>query len=270
MTWPCGLFGFADLAGRPYDAFLHEKALAFCRDRILSVLIGHRLAWPFISPIAAEHLVRCCPILTLLHPLPHPPLLHSPTHVCITPCPTTLPLPLPLPLQEKFETARQLQQAYNTGALLSFNMIHHKFQAGVYPTAVHLIQDIRECVPSFDNIARAARARVCASMSVCNLLVVLVLIVVVSGCALRSGVHVHVCMCACVYVCMCAICSLFQGCCRMFQADHSFMELVLELEIVLDRCLEGAPPVRDATSAPLGLDIGVGTSIRRHKHKRVR
>ena len=33
--------------------------LTYCRDHILNALLNHRLAWPFINPIATQYLVRC-------------------------------------------------------------------------------------------------------------------------------------------------------------------------------------------------------------------
>jgi hypothetical protein len=31
--------------------------LTYCRDHILNALLNHRLAWPFINPIATQYLV---------------------------------------------------------------------------------------------------------------------------------------------------------------------------------------------------------------------
>eukprot|EP01147_Barroeca_monosierra_P004782 gene4782-6851_t len=135
----------------PHDS----AALVFCRDLIMPTLLQHRLSWPFIDPIAPEHL-------------------------------------------DRFETARQLQFAFSQNALVSFNQLHSRIQSGAYPNAATFVQDIRE---------------------------------------------------------------LFRSCYVNFGYDQSFLELVVELEIVLDHCLNCAPQYVISQLHPLKLQHSTSTEL---------
>eukprot|EP00049_Salpingoeca_infusionum_P002380 m.56165 g.56165 ORF g.56165 m.56165 type:complete len:518 (-) comp11545_c0_seq1:503-2056(-) len=81
---------------------------------------------------------------------------------------------------EKFETARQLQMAYNDNSLVNFNVLHERLQSGYYHDAMDVVRDLRR---------------------------------------------------------------LFSHCYSRFAGDSNFVELVIELEIVLDDCLTRMPKV---------------------------